>query len=496
MSQPAVASGPTVASRRGIVVAVGFMVFATFFGAGNLIFPPYLGIVGGSHWWIGFIAFMVTDTLLGVLGLAASGKFPQVELGVFYRPGRLFMLILGALATFFGSIIVVLPRTAATSYEVFLKPVMAGGYEDVEATSGLTPELFFFCLAFFGLATLAAVRPTKVVDIVGRVLTPILLVLLVVLIVVGLTGDHAGVRPYELPSGQTSLFAFGLVEGLQTFDASTGTIIAVIIITSLMAKGIRDSNSQTRTILQSGVVAGICLLVVYLGLTLLGVVYSNDNHLMALYNDAQLDRTYLLNYIIGANLGFTGTVIMGLVVLVATFTTAIGCVSLTAQYYCRITGGRLRYPVAVVIGMALAFAVALFSFVGGGSGVEFILSIAYPLIVITAPITIVLVVLNLFSKHIPNDNVYRAAALVAGLCGTVTYFAAELPGLAQLLYGDWNVIAPYGFHFVIPTAVACVIAWFIKWKGFEERPYLREHAGDDDFDFAALKAKKAAARER
>jgi LIVCS family branched-chain amino acid:cation transporter len=552
---------PVKQEKRGVtIMAVGFMVFATFFGAGNLIFPPYLGFIGGGEAWLtGFIFFIIFDTVLGILGLAASGKYPQVELGVFYRPGRKFMIIIGAVATFIGSIIVVLPRTALTSYEVFLRPIVAGGYENVDHTvTGIQLPAVLFLVVFFALATFCAIRPTKVVDIVGKFLTPALLVILIVLIVLGLSNmSGTGVRPELLRdasgavAGAPSMIAFGIQQGLQTFDAATGTIIAVIIIASLFAKGITQSSEQTRTILQSGLVAAICLIIIYLGLALLGMFYSNDPKLLEEFGaNGTLNQTDLLNYIISNNLGLAGTVIFGVTVLLATFTTAIGCVSLTAEYYSRISGRKLKYSTAVLIGMILAFIIGLVLSTTP-NGVQTLLNLTVPILLVTAPITVVLIILNMFTDKIKNDNVFRGAVIGAAVWGlfwglayifVVTTATADAPlGVAGtpilgddgtmmgidshmkgffdiigvmfgtspydyfgtlnenfepvfIKYGSWNVIFKLtgDLGYIIPAAVGAIIGAFIKKGGYEERPYLREHAGDDSFDFEALKAKKAA----
>jgi len=549
-------------NKRSIIMAVGFMVFATFFGAGNLIFPPYLGFIGGgSQWWVGFLFFIIFDTVLGILGLAASGKYPQVELGVMYRPGRKFMIIMGAIATFIGSLLVVVPRTALTAYQVFLQPVLAGGYDKVDATAtGLPADALIFLVIFLGLATFCAVRPTKVLDIVGKFLTPALLIILIVLIVIGLVNmSSSGIRPEALESGSPSIMAFGIVQGLQTFDAATGTIIAVIIIAGLFAKGIKNSAEQTSTILKSGLVAAVCLVIIYLGLALLGLFYSNDQTLLDQFGaNGSLDQYALLNYIISNNLGFAGTFIFGLTVLLATFTTAIGCISLTSEYYSRITGRKLKYSTAVIVGMIIAFIVAIVAILASGTvsgGGQWILNMTVPVLLITAPITVVLIILNLFTNKINNDNVYRGAVIGAGFWGliwglayiftvtagidsmpdangqlnlgmaaTMTFnenfevvgFEEHMTGFFNLVgwmfghtpysdqmglsvaaadVGNWNVIFKWigDLGYIIPAAVGGIIGALIKKGGYSERPYLREHAGDDSFDFAALAAKKGVA---
>jgi LIVCS family branched-chain amino acid:cation transporter len=449
------------------VMTVGFMIFATFFGAGNLIFPPYLGVVGGNRWWVGFIAFILGDVVLGVMGLCASGKYPKTEIGVYYRVGRKFMIILGAIGTFFGSIIVVLPRTAATSLEVAVRPLAPN-----------FPSILFLAL-FFILAGFCAIRPTKVVDIVGKYLTPALLVVLIILFIVGFARSAgADIRPGDLPTGYPSFFSFGIIEGLQTMDGPTGTMIAVIIIMSLQVKGITKSKDQTKTIIKAGFVAGICCIIVYLGLLILGLFYSNSPELLAMYTKEELDRTFLLNHIIRSVLGPAGTVVMGIVVFLATFTTCIGCIGLTAQYYSRIIKG-LKYEVAVIIGLGLGFIMALISYAGGGSGVTFILKFAIPLLLILFPGGLVLMVLNtFFADKINNDNVFRGAYIVATLCGIATAFP-NFPVLKYMVDYRWNPLVFYGFGSVIPAIAGGIIGQFIKWHGYDNRPYLRENAVKD-----------------
>jgi LIVCS family branched-chain amino acid:cation transporter len=499
--------------RKSIVVIVGFMIFAQFFGAGNLIFPPFLGFVGGSKWIIGFIFFFIFDAVFGIMGLAASTKFPKVEIGAYYRPGRKFMLIFAAIGVFITVGFVVTPRAALTSYEVFLRPILAGGFDKLEPQTGIQAAAIVFLLVYMGLATLCAIRPTKVVDIMGKFLTPVLLVILVVVVIVGLaTMSSTGVRDEAYATSSPSLVAFGVAQGLQTFDGPTGTLIAIIIIVNLVSKGITKSSEQTKSIIKSGFVAAICLAVIYLGLGLLGAFYSNDETLMTMFQEnGGIDQTFLLNYILSKTLGLGGTIIFGLAILLATFTTSLGCLSLGAEFYRSMSGDKIKYKQGVFAFAILAFIVGLICSTAP-SGVQVLLNWALPFLLVSAPITISLIILNMFNNQIKNDNVYRGAAIAAGIWGFASglaYFLAFTIGdgaldamnvygsgwYASFFFGKWNVIYAWtgDLGYIIPAAVGAIIGAFVKKWGYAERPYLREHAGDEDFDWAALQAKKAAA---
>ncbi|MDR1767658.1 MAG: branched-chain amino acid transport system II carrier protein, partial [Propionibacteriaceae bacterium] len=217
---------------------------------------------------------------------------------------------------------------------------------------------------------------------------------------------------------------------------------------------------------------------------------------------------------------------------------------------------KLSYQNVVIIGMVIAFIVAIALQIAKGSGAgDTLLNYTVPVLLVTAPITVTLIILNLFTKYIKNDNVYRGATIMAGLWGLVwglAYLFTVTAGIdsapdangylnlgwaatmqfdasgnvvgfqehmkpffdlvgvmfghtpysttmglstAAADFGVWNflfaIVGDLGY--IIPAIVGGVVGFFIKFKGFEERPYLREHEGDDEFDFAALAAKKAAA---
>jgi LIVCS family branched-chain amino acid:cation transporter len=449
------------------------------------------------------------------MGLAASGKFPQVEIGAYYRPGRKFMIITGAIGTFITSALVAPPRTALTSYEVFMKPVMAGGFKNVQQTTGLQASAVIFLLVYFGLATLCAIRPSKVVDIMGKFLTPALLAALAALIIVGLAAMRSmGVRTGAYPTSSPSLISFGIAQGLQTFDGPTGTLIAIIIIVNLLGRGIAKIGEQTKTIIKSGFVAAICLGFIYIGLTLLGAFYSNDPILMNMYeNQGGVDQTWLLNYILSNTLGFGGTIIFGLAILLATFTTALGCLSLASEFFSSISGRKISYKAAVFAYAGIGTVVAIILSTTP-SGVQTLLNLTLPFLLISMPITVVLIVLNLFTEKINNDNVFRGAVIAAGIWGPasgIAYLIAFTIGggvnldlfaasymndwYSKFFFGQWNFIYTLtgDLGYIIPGAIGAIIGAFIKKGCYSERPYLRDHAGDESFDYAAMKSKKSAA---
>src|SRR3712207_2842048 len=183
------------------IVVIGFALFAMFFGAGNLVFPPYLGVLDGTKWFIGFVAFLCADgglALLGVIAMTSTGG----DLDALYgRAGKKIGLVIGTASILCIGPFLAIPRTAATTFEVGIQPVFG---------TGVSPVIF--SIIFFAIVLFLTIRPSKVVDIVGAFLTPALLVCLAVLIVKGI------ISPLGTPLERTlvdNVVVKGIYDGYQ-----------------------------------------------------------------------------------------------------------------------------------------------------------------------------------------------------------------------------------------------------------------------------------------
>jgi LIVCS family branched-chain amino acid:cation transporter len=496
--------------RAIIVMSVGFMVFSTFFGAGNLLFPTYMGILTGDQWFAAVLGFILGDAVLGVIALMSSGKYPGTVMGIYYRVGFKFMGICGGIGLFLGSPVMVLPRTASVSYENGLSPLL--GLDPVGAgTSPIVPIIFF--VVYFGLATFCVFKPTKILDILGKYLTPVLLVVLIVVVGGGIikggpTGDRVlGESSFDFAGS----FGQGLLQGYLTQDSATGALIGSVIIMSLIAKNVKTASAQQKSLWQAGIVAVVCLGIIYIFMTWLGAMYMTDPEVGKMWLDADgnvvalssFPQATLLNYIIHDSLGTAGTVMMALVVWLATFTTAVGSISMVGQFFMQFSNGKLKFKFNVIVGFAVAFIMSSVSYIGGGSGVAWLMAnLFYPIAALTVPLLVSMIVLNMFTRFIKNDNVFRVTAIGAilvGACDAITTYLAPGEtghGFMTWMYGDWNPLAAWNLAWVPLVLVFFIISWFVKYKGYEERPYLREHKDELEANYfeamAAIKAKKAA----
>ena len=399
---------------------IGFALFSMFFGAGNVIFPPYLGLSCGKQWFLGFACYYLADIGLALAALFAvlrSGSPEHMTRRIGKGPSTLLM---SAIILCIGPMLAI-PRTAATTYEMSLAPLV----------SGFSPVLFSFL--FFAVILLLCLQESAVVDIVGKVLTPVLLIGLLVLIVKGVLAP-IGPVPDRVPVDNVPVT--GIEAGYQTMDVLAAVIFGIIILKSARDKGYTDPKAQARVVAGAGLVAGAALLVVYLGLTYLGVTTSRFFNLSVL-------RTFLVVYIVRNLMGNAGIVLFSIVVALACVTTAVALVSSAASYFSKLSGGRLRYTWLVV-------AICLFSAAAANLGLDQIVSIAAPILSIVYPPTLVLICLSFFDRRIQSDWVYRMAALgalVFSLLETAASFGLDIPLLSRM------PLASLGFGWVVPAAV-------------------------------------------
>lgn len=342
--------------RKIDILVIGFALFSMFFGAGNVIFPPYLGMEAGSEWFSGFLCYFIADIGLALLTIIAMLKSGSDSQGITRPLGKVASTILLTAVVLCIGPLLAIPRTAASTYEMSVLPLI----------SGVSPVVF--SAVFFAVILALCINESAVVDIVGKVLTPALLGGLLLLIAVGVF------RPIGLIADTPKIQnvpASGIMSGYQTMDVLAALIFGTIILKSAEGKGYTDSKSKNRVVLGAGIVASLGLLVVYLGLTYLGATVS-------MMFDSSVNRSALVLAIVEALLGQTGKVVFAIVVALACVTTAVALVSSAADYFSALTRGKISYRAFVVF-------MCVFSAVVSNFGLDQIVSIAAPILSIVYP---------------------------------------------------------------------------------------------------------------
>ena len=276
-------------------IVVGFALFSMFFGAGNVIFPPYLGFGAGTQWVNGFLFYFIAD-----IGLALFALFTLLKVGgsenITGRIGSVASNILMSAIILCIGPMVAIPRTAATTFEMSVAPLI----------SGVSPVIF--SVAFFIVVLLLSIRQSAVIDVVGKVLTPALLIGLLVLIIKGIISPLGSIVNPHVDS--SFVIVNGIKSGYQTMDVLVALAFGIIILKSAQEKGYSDARESSKMIRAAAVIAGVLLLIVYFGLTYLGATSAS---LFSL----GISRAELVIGIVQRLLGKVGLVIFAVVVVIA-----------------------------------------------------------------------------------------------------------------------------------------------------------------------------------
>lgn len=409
---------------------IGLALFAMFFGAGNLIFPPYLGMESGNKWFLGFLLFIIADIGLAFVAIILMSRGEGTCDGIMGVLGKKAAFILNtAIIVCVGPLLAV-PRTAATTYEMMVCPIVSG------------VNTWIFSVVFFGITLLLTIKPTKVMDIIGEFLTPVMVVALIVLIVAGVAhplGDIA----YPVIN---SVVSEGIMNGYQAMDIFGAFCFAMVIYTTIKSKGYTEKKDRVKITSIACLIAGALLFMIYCGLAYLGATYSNTGNL------ALLNQAGLIIAITKALLGRSGVLMLGLIVGLACLTTSIGLTSASAAYFEKITKGRLKYTASVVV-------ICIFSMVVSNFGLSTIISFAAPVLCIINPIVTCLIIMYMFNDRLSNHNIYKGAILVVLVVSVLT--VGESYGL-PFGFINYLPLAAYQLNWVLPAAIGGLVGACIK----------------------------------
>lgn len=410
-------------------IVVGFALFSMFFGAGNVIFPPYLGFGAGTQWVNGFLFYFIAD-----IGLALFALFTLLKVGgsenITGRIGSVASNILMSAIILCIGPMVAIPRTAATTFEMSVAPLI----------SGVSPVIF--SVAFFIVVLLLSIRQSAVIDVVGKVLTPALLIGLLVLIIKGIISPLGSIVNPHVDS--SFVIVNGIKSGYQTMDVLAALAFGIIILKSAQEKGYSDARESSKMIRAAAVIAGVLLLIVYFGLTYLGATSAS---LFSL----DISRAELVIGIVQRLLGKTGLVIFAVVVALACMTTAVALVSSAASFFEKLTKGRLSYATLVII-------ICVSSAVISNLGLDRIVAVASPILDIVYPPTLVLIALSWFGDRL-SRGVYCWAvvgALISSVLSTLSLYGVSVPIVNTL------PLASLGLGWIVPAAGFGIVAYVIS----------------------------------
>lgn len=425
-------------NRRRDTWVAGLTLFAMFLGAGNIIFPPYIGVQAGSGWLWAALGFLLTAAgfpMLSALAVVNNGGSPdQLSRRFSLRFGQVLntviLLMIGPLFA--------IPRTAATTYELSVAPFLPEAAGDPWLIAGVS-------LVFFIITYVLAVREGRFMDAIGLVLTPILIVLLVATIALSIINPMG--QP-AVPLADENLIGYGFKGGYQTMDGIGALVLSGTVTALLAAKG-HDPAASGRMLRRVVLIAGVLLGGVYLGYIWIGA--SGSTFLGGLETRAQI-----LTAAMGHLAGHTGQVLLALVILFACLTTSAGLTVTFAQYFTRLTKGWIGYRAWVAIAVISSFVISLL-------GVERIIALADPVLAFAYPLCIVLVALGLIGKRLKSDGAFQGAMVGALLFSALSLAHMLWPGWQwadQVI--NWLPLHGFGFGFLLPTVVGGILGALIE----------------------------------
>ncbi|MDU5108686.1 branched-chain amino acid transport system II carrier protein [Clostridium sp.] len=403
-------------------IIVGFALFSMFFGAGNLIFPAFLGNTIGDQYLLGIIGFILTGVGLPLLAIMACSKGDGSFKSIANKVSPKFAIIFTAILFIAIGPMLAIPRTAATTFELTINPF----FSSVSPFIAMT--IYFLINLYFVLGK------TSIIDTIGKYLTPSLMIILFILIFKGLVMPIGNV----VETNAINVFPNSLLEGYQTMDAIAALLFAGMITTSLKSKGYKDKEMPTM-IMKSSLVAILGLAFVYGGLTYIGAQTIG-------LASPEISKTSLLILISKSILGNMGPVIIGIAMGLACLTTSIGLITSGANFFERISKGKLSFKLNAILISIVSLGIATL-------GVDNIVVLSVPILNILYPVSITLIGTALLSKYINNNKAVKVGVYTSLIFGIL--FA--IPGINL----NFIPLAEFGFGWFIPTVLAIVFSYII-----------------------------------
>lgn len=437
-------------------LVIGVMLFALFFGAGNLIFPASLGQNAGTQVWIAITGFLLTGIglpFLGTLAMGFSGSKNLQELSSRVHP--VFAVIFTSILYLTIGPFFALPRTGAVSFEIGILPFMSQDNAQI--------GLLIFTILFFGLTLLLSLNPTKIVDNVGKYLSPGIIIGLFFLLIFVIIKPMGS---FEAPQGNyvSNAFMTGFTEGYNTMDALASLVFGIIVIQAIRSMGVTSTKGILVATAKSGGIAILFLGLIYAGIAYLGATSVNEYGLFA--NGGPVLSAASEHYF-----GSFGAILLSVIIFLACLTTSIGLTTACGEYFHTLMP-KISYKAFVIF-------FSIFTCIIANFGLSNIITYSIPVLMLLYPLAIVLIFLTFLSPLFNHARiVYVSVMFVTFLISIVDGFKA-LCGSLDIEYYGWlqpivdfyeDVLPFYSvglgwlIPFVIVTLVTGVIARFEKRK--------------------------------
>ena len=366
--------------KKGLLT--GLLLFGIFFGAGNLIFPPALGVSSGENFLPAILGFVVSGVGIAIITLIVGTLNPKgygAEMDEKFSPlfsTAYLVLLYASIGPLFA-----IPRTAATSFDIGVAPLVK---------NSSLPWLLIFTVIYFICAYLLAVNPTKILNSVGKILTPIFAILIVILVICGIA-KYSQTNPTDATYLSSSLaFGTGFLEGYNTLDALASVAFCIIAMNSLKQLGFKNKKEFLSSVWIAGAVTAIGFSILYIGLGLLGNRFSVPTEVL---QNAKINKgAYVLSEAAAGIFGNFGQIFLGIMVILTCFTTTVGLIVATSEFFAE-KFPKFSYKAYATIFSIIGFGIANF-------GLQDVIKFSVPMLLFLYPITITMVIIVILNKYL------------------------------------------------------------------------------------------------
>lgn len=419
------------------VLALGFMTFALFLGAGNVIFPPGAGLAAGENIWPTAFGFLITAVGLPLLTLIALARVGGGLAQLTGPLGRVAGVLLSVLVYLAIGPLFATPRTAVVSYQIGVVPFVQDGWQ----------ALLGYSIVYFSVVIFLALKPGQLVDRIGKYITPVLLLGLLML----------GVAALLFPAGQmhapseqyrSAPLIQGFLQGYLTMDTLGALVFGIVITTAIRDRQVSETRLITRYTVLAAVIAAAGLSMVYLALFYLGATSG------ALVGEGVNGGQILASYV-QHRFGVAGSALLALVIILACLTTAVGLLTACGEYFSRLLPLSYR---------AVVWVFGLFSMAVANQGLDSLISVSIPVLVGLYPLAIALVCMSLLCAGMARpQNLMRPVMLVTLVFGVIDGLKAA--GLISSA-GAWIDALPLSdqsLGWLLPVAVTLLAAILVEY---------------------------------
>ena len=427
---------------------IGSMLFGLFFGAGNLIFPVFLGQQAGSNVFAAIVGLLITGVglpLLGVASMGMTGSNSVFDLaGKVNRPyAYIFTILLYlTMGPFFA-----IPRLATISFQLGIAPFVDKPNQKL--------FLLIFSAVFFIVTFLLSRKPSKLMTYVGKWLTPIFLVLLGILIVTAFIKPMGGLN--GIPQGQyaKSPVMTGFTEGYNTMDALASLAFGVVVIDTIKSLGVTHPGQIAKDTIKSGLISVVLMGIIYTFLALIGTMSVNQ---FRLASNGGVTLAQVFNYYFGS----FGSLLLALIAIIACLKTSIGLISAFGETAEEMFP-KFNYQMTLIGAGTLSFLVA-------NIGLTKLINYSTPVLMFLYPLAMVLIIIAVLTPLIGDSKwifgMTTLFTIIPALFAGVEALPQELKSnilVEQVL--NWNnhlPLANISLGWVVPAVIGLIIGYLVS----------------------------------